>query len=136
MEILFWVFVALFVIGYFVNKKESAKNNKTINSNRPSNPSGSVFSKKGTTPSNTDLSHYSRADLMEIAFSYIDSKGDFSKREVSVSQITNTHIKGWCHERKALRTFKTESIILDVTLLSSGEVVPVKDWVSAAKSKR
>ncbi|MFQ1903129.1 hypothetical protein ACK34W_17475 [Aeromonas veronii] len=136
MEILFWVFVALFVIGYFVNKKESAKNNKTINSNRPSNPSGSVFSKKGNTSSNTDLSHYSRADLMEIAFSYIDSKGDFSQREVSVSQVTNTHIKGWCHERKALRTFKTESIILDVTLLSSGEVVPVKDWVSAAKSKR
>ncbi|WP_421212602.1 hypothetical protein [Aeromonas sp. 600479] len=136
MEIVFWVLVALFVIGYFANKKEATKKNKTANPHRPSNTSGPVFSKKGTSNSKLDLSHYSRADLMEIAFSYIDSKGDFSQREVSVSQVTNTHIKGWCHERKALRTFKTESIILDVTLLSSGEVVPVKDWVSAAKSKR
>ncbi|MBZ6064666.1 hypothetical protein LA374_00340 [Aeromonas schubertii] len=80
-----------------------------------------------------NISHYSREELLEIAFSYIDSNKNYTQREVSVKQITDTHIKGWCHERKAIRTFRIDSIILDVTLRSSGEVIPLNSWVKAVE---
>ncbi|HHQ4468374.1 TPA: hypothetical protein ACSPZQ_002208 [Aeromonas veronii] len=92
-----------------------------------------VFSKKGNRQATRDLSHYSRAELLEVAFSYIDADSNFTQREVSVSQVTGTYVKGWCHERKAVRTFRLDSILQDVTLLSTGEVISVNDWARAVR---
>lgn len=96
-------------------------------------PAATVFSKKGIKPTANNLSFYSRAELLEVAFSYIDADSNFTQREVSVSQVTGTYVKGWCHERKAVRTFRLDSILQDVTLLSTGEVISVNDWARAVR---
>lgn len=96
-------------------------------------PATTVFSKKGIKPTANNLSVYSRAELLEIAFSYIDADSNFTQRKVSVSQVTGTYVKGWCHERKAARTFRLDAILQDVTLLSTGEVIAVNDWARAVR---
>ncbi len=96
-------------------------------------PATTVFSKKGIKPTANNLSFYSRSELLEVAFSYIDADSNFTQREISVSQVTGTYVKGWCHERKAVRTFRLDSILQDVTLLSTGEVISVNDWARAVR---
>ncbi|EEZ5826537.1 WYL domain-containing protein [Escherichia coli] len=58
-----------------------------------------------------------------IAFSYIDSKGDFTHREVDVSSIDNEYLQGYCHLAKEYRTFRLDRIQGDVICRDTGEVI-------------
>ncbi len=133
MDLLLWIIVAV-GLGYFGRKHELKKRAAERAPTKKVIPQpGPVFSKKGNKLTTRGLSHYSRAELLEVAFSYIDAAGNFTQREVSVNQVTGTYVKGWCHERNAARTFRLDSIIQDVTLLSTGEVIAVNDWARAVR---
>lgn len=96
---------------------------------------GSVFSQKSAITVERQLDGYKTSELTDISFSYIDTKNNYSHRRVSVNSITNTYIKGYCLDRQATRTFKIDSIIGDVVLISTGEEVPVTAWANATKRK-
>ena len=133
MDVILWIIVAV-GLGYFGRKHELKRRSAERAPARTTIPQpGPVFSKKGSRQATRDLSHYSRAELLEVAFSYIDADSNFTQREVSVNQVTGTYVKGWCHERKAARTFRLDSILQDVTLLSTGEVISVNDWARAVR---
>ncbi|MDA1381696.1 hypothetical protein PCI56_23710 [Plesiomonas shigelloides subsp. oncorhynchi] len=93
-----------------------------------------LFSESPTTVER-QLDGYKTSELTDISFSYIDTKNNFTQRRVSVNSITNTYIKGYCLDRQATRTFKIDSIIGDVVLISTGEEVPVTAWANATKRK-
>lgn len=134
MDVLLWILVAV-VLGYFGRKYELNRRATEKVTARKANPQpGPVLSKKRNKQATRDLNHYSRAELLEVAFSYIDAAGNFTQREVTVNQVTGTYVKGWCHERRAARTFRLDSIIQDVTLLSTGEVISVNDWARVVRN--
>lgn len=133
MDVLLWILVAV-VLGYFGRKYELNKRATEKTTAQKATPQpGPAFSKKGNKQANRGLNHYSRSELLEVAFSYIDAAGNFTQREVTVNQVTGTYVKGWCHERRAARTFRLDSIIQDITLLSTGEVISVNDWARAVR---
>lgn len=135
MDVFVWIIIAV-GLAYFGRKYELKRRAAEKPSAKTVMPQpGPVFSKKGNILAARDLSHYSRAELLEVAFSYIDADSNFTKRKVSVNQVTGTYVKGWCHERRATRTFRLDSIIQDVTLLSTGEVMTVNDWARAIRKK-
>ncbi|MGL5373429.1 MAG: hypothetical protein ACRDA6_03370 [Aeromonas veronii] len=134
MDILLWILVAV-VLGYFGRQYElNRRATEKATTKKATSQSGPVFSKKRNKQATRDLNHYSRAELLDVAFSYIDAAGNFTQREVTVNQVTGTYVKGWCHERRAARTFRLDSIIQDITLLSTGEVISVNDWAKAVRN--
>ncbi len=66
--------------------------------------------------------------LGQVEFSYKDSKGDVTYRSVTVHSITNTYIKGECHDRQSERTFHIDRIIGDLTDCETGEIMTPKKW--------
>lgn len=58
-------------------------------------------------------------------FTYQDSKGNTTERTVSVLSVGRGYLRGICHLRSSIRTFKLERITDDVVDTATGEVVPV-----------
>lgn len=42
---------------------------------------------------------------------YVDSKGRFSKRRITVNAVSNGQVRAYDHTRGAFRTFKTSGIL-------------------------
>lgn len=51
-----------------------------------------------------------------VKFTYEDSEGNITSRTVDVSIVTDFYIKGYCHKRRAERTFRIDRIIGDIEL--------------------
>lgn len=81
--------------------------------------------KPSKTPKHT---RYSRSEVRQIAFGYIDSSGSFTSREVAVNSFDGTYLKAFCLEKGATRTFKLENICGLITLRETGEQLRPKEW--------
>lgn len=57
-----------------------------------------------------------------LHFSYVDSQGDTSTREVDVSHISAQNFTGWCHLRAEVRTFRWDRVSGDLMDLGTGEI--------------
>lgn len=57
-----------------------------------------------------------------LRFSYEDSRGDESTREVDVSLISAQRFTGWCHLRAERRTFRWDRVVGDLLDLQTGEL--------------
>lgn len=57
-----------------------------------------------------------------LHFSYTDSQGEESIREVDVSHISARNFFGWCHLRAEVRTFRWDRVSGDLMDLDTGEV--------------
>lgn len=65
-----------------------------------------------------------------VAFSYKDSQGDTTYREVDVKKVGDEYITGYCHLRQQIRTFRTDRIISnEIILRESGEIMDIDDWL-------
>ena len=68
-----------------------------------------------------------------VAFSYTDSKGDTTYREVDVKQINANRITGYCHLRHRVRTFCIDRVVSnEIIIRDSGEVMEIDDWLDLA----
>lgn len=77
----------------------------------------------------TDYSK-SKSLLEYIAFSYTDSNGSSTYREVDVKKVDEDYITGYCHTRRKLRTFRIDRVTdNEVVVRDSGEVLNVYDWI-------
>lgn len=68
-----------------------------------------------------------------IAFEYIDTKHEMSRRVVSTKEVDARHISGYCRTAGAFRTFLIEGIVSDVTDTETGEVMTIAQWIKQAK---
>ncbi|MCS6260652.1 hypothetical protein G3479_15560 [Shewanella baltica] len=91
--------------------------------NQPKSSSKSLRSSK--TPKHTS---YSRGEVRQIAFDYIDSTGNFTSREVAVNSLDGSYLNAYCLEKGATRTFKLENICGLITLRETGELLSVHEW--------
>lgn len=65
----------------------------------------------------------------EVEFTYRDVDGVVTRRRVTVHSLTQTYLKGECHDRGAERTFRLDRIIGDLVDCQTGELVSPSDLV-------
>ena len=78
---------------------------------------------------------YTPNELRQIAFTYIDYNGNTTYREVAVNRFDGWKINGHCLDKNANRTFKIYSILSDITLRETGELLKPDEWAELWKMK-
>ena len=68
------------------------------------------------------------AGIDRILINYEDSMGFDSERELTVYSIDDFYVKGYCHLRKAPRTFRIDRIVGSIVRTETGEVMPFDLW--------
>lgn len=101
--------------------KSSQKSKSYVNQPKPT-------SKSQRSSKTQDYTRYSRNEVRQIAFDYIDSSGNFTSREVAVNSFDGTYLKAYCLEKEATRTFKLENICGLITLRETGELLSIHEW--------
>ncbi len=72
------------------------------------------------------------SNILNVAFSYIDSNDEYTYREVDVKKVDKEYISGYCHLRSRIRTFRLDRIQDDeIVNLDSGEILDVEDWLKS-----
>jgi predicted DNA-binding transcriptional regulator YafY len=66
--------------------------------------------------------------LGHVEFSYEDTAGDITFRNVTVHSITRTYLKGECHGRQAERTFRLDRIVGGIVDCETGEMMSPSEW--------
>jgi len=69
------------------------------------------------------------AGIDRVVIRYEDSLGFESEREVTVKHLDDLYLKGFCHVRNAIRTFRVDRIGDDVIRPETGEVLSLNDWL-------
>lgn len=73
-------------------------------------------------------------ELLEIAFNYKNSNEKITYRDVNVTSCNGVHITGFCHVRKALRTFRVDRIVNnEVIIRRTGEIITSSDWLDKVR---
>lgn len=91
-------------------------------------PFTKVSSKNLSSSKTLNSTRYSRNEVRQVAFDYIDSSGNFTSREVAVNSFDGTYLKTYCLEKGATRTFKLENICGLITLRETGEQLSSWEW--------
>lgn len=73
--------------------------------------------------------------LDTIRFTYRDSKGDYSDRRVVVNVLDEEYFQGFCLSRNAIRTFRLDRIVGDVTSETTGEIAPTFRWADQIRQE-
>lgn len=76
--------------------------------------------KRATRTSSTAIDH--------VLIRYRDSLGIESEREVNVRACDGVNMKGYCHLRRSIRTFRLDRIVGDVVRVETGEVLSAREW--------
>ena len=69
----------------------------------------------------------------EIQFRYRNLRGQTGRRRVRVLEFTERGFSGYDLDKRQPRTFNYRGIIGDVTMLDTGELMNVEDWVGGLK---
>lgn len=70
-----------------------------------------------------------RPGIRRVAFDYIDMDGNVTSREITANRYANGKIIGYCHLRRAQRSFFVSSIIGDgVVDVETGELLDAEAW--------
>lgn len=71
-----------------------------------------------------------QGNIKQVSFEYENSKGEVSFREVDVKSYDGVYIVGFCHIRRAMRTFKIDRIKnSEVIIRDSGEIISLETWL-------
>lgn len=67
-------------------------------------------------------------ELKAVAFSYVNSKGESSFRDVDVKSFDGQYVGGYCHLSRKFKTFRLDRIDGDIIIRETGESLDVNDW--------
>ena len=66
-------------------------------------------------------------------FDYIDADGNFSHRIVDANAVEDERFSGYCHEARAIRTFRYKNVMSDLVNLETGEVMDAELWADGVR---
>lgn len=69
-------------------------------------------------------------------FDYIDAEGNFSHRIVDANAVEEERFSGYCHEARAIRTFRYENVMSDLVNVETGEVMDAELWADGVRRDR
>ncbi|TCP13788.1 BRCA1 C Terminus (BRCT) protein [Crenobacter luteus] len=81
-----------------------------------------------TSPSPKPRSRKRGGVLDTIHFSYQNADGDFSSRQVLVQGVKGKYIEGVCLLRNAVRTFRLDRVVGQITSEETGEICWPEEW--------
>ncbi|MEI7343815.1 MULTISPECIES: WYL domain-containing protein [Pectobacterium] len=70
-----------------------------------------------------------------IAFSYVDSTGNQTRREVDVESVDGEYVYGYCHLAGDTRTFLLNRIEGNIIVMDTGELLDPYKWADSFDSK-
>lgn len=122
--------VVLLIVGatvLFYPKKDNATTPKISDSDNNKTESTSHDEFEGAVFRNqVDFSKHKH--LLKIAFTYKNSNGSITYREVDVKKFDGLYIEGYCYSRKQYRTFRIDRIVDGITLRDTGELFTTEEW--------
>ncbi|POE19274.1 MULTISPECIES: WYL domain-containing protein [Pectobacterium] len=104
-------------------KKEIAALRKFGSSSKPVSASG--FN------NNQSSEHDGMHETQCISFSYVDSIGNHTRREVDVESVDDEYIYGYCHLVGDTRTFLLNRIEGNIIVIDTGELLDPYEWASS-----
>lgn len=117
------IYTMIFVcgaIGCFLERKKGETKSKSSN-----------IAQTSKNKNLSTLSVKSSSEYRYISFSYTNSNGISTYRDVDVSQVSDDYIIGYCHFRQELRTFRIDRINdSEVIIRTTGELLDVYVWLS------
>ena len=75
--------------------------------------------------------HERSEHLDVVMFRYRDREGSETERTVNVTGMDEEKFEGWCHARRAPRTFRLDRVRGRVTSIETGEVRSAHAWMRA-----
>jgi len=69
-----------------------------------------------------------RPGVRRVSFDYVDRKGGMTTREITAHRYRDGKVIGYCHLRRAERTFFVDSIDGPVVDAETGELLDVRAW--------
>lgn len=70
------------------------------------------------------------AEIKNIAFSYVNSKGESSFRDVDVKSFDGEYVEGYCHLSRKFKTFRLDRIDGDIIIRETGESIEPYEWAT------
>ncbi|MBY4887641.1 WYL domain-containing protein [Pantoea sp. DY-15] len=70
------------------------------------------------------------AEIKNVAFSYVNSKGESSFRDVDVKSFDGEYVEGYCHLSRKFKTFRLDRIDGDIVIRDTGEAMNSFEWAA------
>ncbi len=125
----YWWFAGLLIVSLFISapmldfyselekqRKADAKKQK-IDKEQPKQQSSKPFKQSNT-----------------ISFSYEDADGNITFRTIDIHSVDSRYIEGYCHDRKATRTFRIDRVLGSIHIGS--QIVPIDEWLASRGIKQ
>ncbi|WP_211049192.1 WYL domain-containing protein [Pantoea sp. Acro-807] len=75
------------------------------------------------------------AEIKNIAFSYVNSKGESSFRDVDVKSFDGEYVEGYCHLSRKFKTFRLDRIEGDIIIRDTGEAIEPYEWAEVMEAR-
>lgn len=75
------------------------------------------------------------AEIKNIAFSYVNSKGESSFRDVDVKSFDGEYVEGYCHLSRKFKTFRLDRIDGDIIIRETGESIEPYLWATYMEAR-
>ncbi|MET3075433.1 hypothetical protein ABXV16_06685 [Pantoea leporis] len=127
--------VGAFVVWYCNRNYKAPTNNNDILSGYADAVRDFDLSSKKSEPSKYRSVNHAKgkdAEIKNVAFSYVNSKGESSFRDVDVKSFDGEYVEGYYHLSRKFKTFKLDRVEGGIIILrNTGETLTCQHWADA-----
>lgn len=130
--------VGTFVVWYGNRNYKAPKNNKDILSGHADAVRDFDLPSKKSEPGKYRSVNHAKgkdAEIKNVAFSYVNSKGESSFRDVDVKSFDGEYLEGYCHLSRKFKTFRLDRVEGEIIMRETGEVIDPNEWVGLMEAR-
>lgn len=135
--------VIMMMLGAFVvwycnrNYKAPINNNDILRGHADAVRDFDLPSKKNEQSKYRSVNHAKGkdAEIKNVAFSYVNSKGESSFRDVDVKSFDGDYVEGYCHLSRKFKTFRLDRIEGDIIIRETGEAIEPYEWAGVMEAR-
>lgn len=75
------------------------------------------------------------AEIKKVAFSYVNSKGENSFRDVDVKSFDGEYLEGYCHLSRKFKTFRLDRVEGEIIIRDTGEAIDTIEWAAQMEAR-
>lgn len=75
------------------------------------------------------------AEIKNVAFSYVNSKGESSFRDVDVKSFDGEYLEGYCHISRKFKTFRLDRVEGEIIIRETGEAIDPYEWAGLMEAR-
>lgn len=75
------------------------------------------------------------AEIKAVAFSYVNSKGESSFRDVDIKSFDGKYLEGYCHLSRKFKTFRLDRIEGEIIIRETGEAIDPYEWAGLMEAR-